>query len=76
VTLLRPWRPLFWFLVLPCGFYLFSVFAVGDAVSRYLLPVEWAGYLLAAVCLDAILTGTGWLWARLTCRGDRAAASA
>jgi hypothetical protein len=64
VTLLRPWRSLFWFLVLPCGFYLFSVFAVGDAVSRYLLPVEWAGYLLAAVCLDAVLAGAAWLWSR------------
>jgi hypothetical protein len=62
LTLLRPWRSLLWFVVLPCGFYLLSVFAVADAVSRYLLPVEWAGYLMAAVSLDAVLCGFQWLW--------------
>jgi hypothetical protein len=35
---------------------------VADAVSRYLLPVEWAGYLMAAVSLDAVLCGFQWLW--------------
>jgi len=40
VSFFRPWRGLLWFVVLPTGFYLLSVFAVGDAVSRYLLPAE------------------------------------
>ena len=48
-TFFKPWRGLLWFVVLPTALYLLSVFSVGDAVSRYLLPAEWSAYLLAAV---------------------------
>jgi len=51
----KPWRGLLWFVVLPTTLYLLSVFSVGDAVSRYLLPAEWSAYLLAAVALDALI---------------------
>lgn len=42
-------------LLLPSGIYLFAVFAVGDAVSRYLHPVEWVAFLLAMLAIEALL---------------------
>jgi hypothetical protein len=42
-------------LLLPVGLYTFGVFAVGDAVSRYLLPVEWVGIILAILALEILL---------------------
>ena len=39
-------------LLLPLLLYLFGTFAVGDAVSRYLQPVEWIGFVFAGVCID------------------------
>ena len=39
-------------LLLPLLLYLFGTFAVGDAVSRYLQPVEWIGVVFAGVCID------------------------
>ncbi|WP_216903568.1 hypothetical protein [Synechococcus sp. CCY 9618] len=42
-------------LLLPAGLYILGVFAVGDAVSRYLHPVEWVGILLAILALEILL---------------------
>lgn len=42
-------------LLLPSGLYLFAVFAVGDAVSRYLHPVEWVAFVLAGVAIEALI---------------------
>jgi len=46
------------FISLPAMIYLFLVFAVGDAVQRYLQPVEWVLIILCAVGLD-LLASTG-----------------
>lgn len=37
---------------LPAMLYLGTVFGVGDAVPRYVLPVEWLGLVFACVALD------------------------
>ena len=53
VALLRPKQ--FWagvLIILPTALYLVGVYGIGDAVSRYVLPVEWIGFLLAVVGLD------------------------
>ena len=42
-------------LLFPLLLYLFGSFAVGDAVSRYLQPVEWIGFVFAGVFLDLVL---------------------
>ena len=42
-------------LLLPLLLYLLGTFAVGDAVSRYLQPVEWIGFVFAGVALDLVL---------------------
>jgi hypothetical protein len=39
-------------MLLPAFAYLFTVFAVGDALPRYALPLEWIGIVLAAFGLD------------------------
>ena len=39
-------------LLLPLVFYLFGTYAVGDAVPRYLQPVEWIGFVFVGVLLD------------------------
>ena len=46
-------RALLW---LPAALYLFAVFAVGDAVKRYLQPVEWVGLVIIAIGLDTTAT--------------------
>jgi hypothetical protein len=46
-------RALLW---LPVAFYLFAIFGVGDAVRRYLQPVDWVGIVLIALGLDTIAT--------------------
>ena len=60
LTCLRPAR----FLVtsplwLPLVIYMGIIFAVGDTVARYLLPVEWIGMVLVALGLDWLL---GLVW--------------
>ena len=42
-------------LLIPFSMYLFGTYAVGDAVARYLQPVEWIGMVFAGVLLDLIL---------------------
>jgi hypothetical protein len=42
-------------LLLPAGVYLFAVFAVGDAVGRYLHLVEWVAFVLAALAIEALM---------------------
>ena len=42
-------------LLLPFLLYLLGTFAVGDAVSRYLQPVEWIGFVFAGVAFDLVL---------------------
>ena len=44
-------RALLW---LPVVLYLFAVFSVGDAVRRYLQPVEWVGLVIIAMGLDSM----------------------
>lgn len=39
----------------PSAGYLICCFGVGDALARYLQPVEWAGMILAALALDTLL---------------------
>lgn len=40
---------------LPVACYFVTVFAVGDRLPRYMQPVDWVGWVLAAVGLDALL---------------------
>ena len=42
-------------LLFPLLLYFFGSFSVGDAVSRYLQPVEWTGFVFAGVFLDFVL---------------------
>ena len=42
-------------LLLPFVLYMFGTYAVGDAVRRYLQPVEWIGFVFAGVFLDTML---------------------
>lgn len=56
LTCLRPsrWRetaPLW----LPLGLYLVIIFGIGDAVNRYLQPIEWIGIIFVALGLDWVL---------------------
>ena len=60
VSCLRPshWRatsPLWLSLIIYMGI----IFAVGDTVARYLLPVDWIGMVFVALGLDWIL---GFVW--------------
>jgi hypothetical protein len=43
-----------WF---PAMMYFFTVFAIGDRLPRFTHPMEWVGWVLAAVGVDAVLTG-------------------
>ena len=45
-------RALLW---LPAVLYLFVIFGIGDAVRRYLHPVEWVGLVIIAIGLDTVL---------------------
>ena len=42
-------------LFLPLAIYMFGTFAIGDAVTRYLQPVEWIGFVFAGVFLDRLI---------------------
>lgn len=60
LTCLRPsrWRetsPLW----LSLGLYLVIIFGIGDAVNRYLQPIEWIGLIFVALGLDWLL---GLVW--------------
>ena len=44
-------------LLLPAVLYLCAIYAIGDAITRYFLPVEWLGILFACLGLDALLSG-------------------
>ena len=41
---------------LPSLLYVGSVFAVGDRLNRYVLPVDWVLFICVAIGLDALLT--------------------
>jgi hypothetical protein len=64
VSLLRPTRRRALVLLLPAVLYTFGVFAVGDAVSRYLLPVEWIGIILGVLAIEAGVDLLAWLGSR------------
>ena len=70
-------RALLWF---PVALYLFFIFGIGDAVRRYLHPVEWVGLVIIAVGFDTALTlmatCIAWLSRRVTDRGQRDAGTA
>ena len=42
-------------LLLPLVLYMFATYAVGDAVRRYLQPVERIGFVFAGVLLDTVI---------------------
>jgi hypothetical protein len=42
---------------LPAALYLAGVYAVGDSLPRYALPVEWLLPVFVALCMDQLLTG-------------------
>ena len=42
-------------LFLPLAIYMFGTFAIGDAVTRYLQPVEWIGFVFVGVFLDRLI---------------------
>jgi len=46
-------RALIW---LPAVFYLVTTLGVGDAVRRYLQPVDWVGFVIIAIGLDTVTT--------------------
>jgi hypothetical protein len=71
LTCLRPsrWRETssLW---LSLGFYLVIIFSIGDAVNRYLQPIEWIGLIFVALGLDWLL---GLVWRRepASAEGDK-----
>ncbi|HSI16094.1 MAG TPA: hypothetical protein VK961_28855 [Chthoniobacter sp.] len=50
---------------LPALLYLFIIYAIGDTVTRYIHPVEWAGFILIAIGLDSVIDGLVWLYRRV-----------
>jgi len=42
-------------LLLPLLLYMFGTYAIGDAVRRYLQPVEWIGFVFVGVLLDLLI---------------------
>lgn len=42
-------------LLIPSGLYIAGSFTVGDALSRYLQPVEWIGFVFVGVFIDTII---------------------
>lgn len=51
-----------WF---PTLLYMMIVFAVGDAVTRYLEPIDWTIFVLMAYGLDTLVEGIIVLWKRI-----------
>ena len=47
---------------LPMLIYVFAVFAIGDRVSRYFHPLEWAMFVLIAIGLDVVLDALAAAW--------------
>jgi hypothetical protein len=42
-------------LLIPTSLYVMAVFAVGDALPRYLHPIEWVGFVLAILALELLV---------------------
>jgi len=53
------------FLWLPLLLYLFIVYAIGDTVTRYLVPIEWILFIFMGFGLDTILDGLAFAWRRV-----------
>ncbi|EDY18397.1 hypothetical protein CfE428DRAFT_4181 [Chthoniobacter flavus Ellin428] len=53
------------FLWLPLLLYLFIVYAIGDTVTRYLVPIEWILFIFMGFGLDTILDGLALAWRRM-----------
>ncbi len=51
---------------LPVIVYCGLIFTVGDTVTRYLHPIDWAAFVLVALGLDAVLDAGAWLWRKVT----------
>jgi hypothetical protein len=45
------------FVLFSCALYMVMIFAVGDSVPRFLVPVEWIGVLFGAMGADWMLDG-------------------
>jgi len=58
---------------LSAGLYMLTVFAVADRLPRFVHPVEWVGWVLAAIALDALLCGAWFGIKRLAPRDSPAA---
>jgi hypothetical protein len=50
---------------LPAALYLVGVYAVGDSLPRYALPVEWLLPVFVALFLDQLLTGLLFIWSKM-----------
>jgi hypothetical protein len=70
-------RALLWF---PVMLYLLVIFGIGDAVRRYMHPVEWVGLVIIAIGLDSVLglstDAVAWLRGRVSPPGDTPESSA
>ena len=44
----------------PLLIYLIGTYAVGDAIPRYLIPVEWIGMIFAGIFIDTLITAGGY----------------
>lgn len=42
-------------LLVPCFVYSMAVYAVGDAVPRYLHPIEWVGFIFGVLAIETLL---------------------
>lgn len=52
-------------LLVPSALYAVAVFAVGDAVPRYLHPIEWVGFVLGVIAIEFVIRQAARLQRRL-----------